>query len=71
VRTTLKAGEISGGDKRCGSQYARSAFISVYNPTDGAIIKLSVHGIEKQGQPAVSMLDQQFKNMKTENIESE
>ncbi len=29
---TLKAGEKSGGDKSCGSQYARSAFISVYDP---------------------------------------
>lgn len=58
----LKAGEVSGGDKRCGSQYARSAFISVYNPKDGAILKLSVHGIEKGGKPAVSLLNQQFEN---------
>ncbi|MBL4702782.1 MAG: DUF1028 domain-containing protein, partial [Phycisphaeraceae bacterium] len=28
----LQAGEQAGGDNRCGSQYARSAFISVYNP---------------------------------------
>ena len=41
----LKAGEISGGDKRCGIQYARSAFMSVYNPNDGAILKLAVHSL--------------------------
>lgn len=58
----LKAGEIAGGDKRCGLQYARSAFISVYNPKDGAILKLSVHGIEEDGKPAVSLLNQQFEN---------
>ncbi len=64
LMSALKAGELSGGDKRCGQQYARSAFISVYNPKDGAILKLSVYGIEKEGKPAVTMLDEQFKNMK-------
>ncbi len=64
LMSALKAGELSGGDKRCGPQYARSAFISVYNPKDGAILKLSVYGIDKEGKPAVTMLDQQFKNMK-------
>ncbi|MEP0266330.1 serine hydrolase [Dokdonia sp.] len=62
LMSALKAGEMAGGDKRCGLQYARSAFISVYNPKDDAILKLSVHGIEKGGKPAVSLLDQQFKN---------
>ena len=60
----LKAGEIAGGDKRCGLQYARSAFISVYNPKDDAILKLSVHGIKKGGKPAVSLLSEQFENWK-------
>lgn len=62
--SALKAGEITGGDKRCGSQYARSAFISVYNPIDGAIVKLSVYGIKKGGKPAVTMLEQKFNKMK-------
>lgn len=57
----LQAGEQAGGDKRCGSQYASSAFISVYSPNEGAIMKLSVHGIEKGGKPAVNLLSQQFK----------
>lgn len=64
LMSALKAGEVAGGDKRCGPQFARSAFISVYNPEDGAIVKLCVYGIDKQGLPAVTMLDQQFKNMK-------
>ncbi len=56
----LKAGEKAGGDKRCGTQYARSAFISVYNPMDDAILKLSVYGIDKGGKPAVTLLEKQF-----------
>lgn len=60
----LSAGEQAGGDNRCGSQYARSAFISVYNPKDGAISKLSVHGIEPGGQPAVGLLRKQFDQLK-------
>jgi uncharacterized Ntn-hydrolase superfamily protein len=65
----LKAGEHAGGDKRCGPQYARSAFISVYDPKDGAILKLSVHGIEQGGQPAVSLLNKQFENLNRKSIE--
>ncbi len=56
----LKAGEEAGGDKRCGTQYARSAFIMVYKPLDGAILKLAVQGIQKGGKPAVTLLNQQF-----------
>ncbi len=62
----LSAGEQAGGDNRCGSQYARSAFISVYNPKDGAILKFSVHGIEQGGQPAVGLLREQFENRKNQ-----
>ncbi|MFY0604315.1 MAG: serine hydrolase [Flavobacteriaceae bacterium] len=61
----LRAGETAGGDKRCGTQYARSAFISVYNPKDDAILRLSVQGIKKGGKPAVTLLNQQFENWKT------
>lgn len=56
----LKAGEEAGGDKRCGMQYARSAFLMVYKPQDGAILKLAVQGIEEGGKPAVTLLNQQF-----------
>ena len=57
----LKAGEEAGGDSRCGKQYARSAFIMVYQPKHGAILKLAVQGIEEGKKPAVSLLNQQFK----------
>lgn len=60
----LRAGEMAGGDKRCGQQYARSAFISVYHPKDDAIVKLAVQGIPKGGKPAVSLLNEQFNNWK-------
>ena len=63
----LKAGEVAGGDKRCGSQYARSAFISVYNPKKEAISKLSVYGIERGGEPAVTLLNQQFQSWRKGN----
>lgn len=56
----LKAGEKAGGDKRCESQYARSAFIMVYNPKDDAIFKMAIQGIEEGGKPAVTLLNQQF-----------
>ncbi|GAB5409182.1 MAG: DUF1028 domain-containing protein [Balneolaceae bacterium] len=56
----LKAGEEAGGDKRCETQYARSAFIMVHKPQDGAILKLAIQGIEKGGNPAVTLLNEQF-----------
>jgi len=56
----LKAGEEAGGDKRCGAQYARSAFIMVYGPQDYAILKLAVQGLPERGKPAVTLLNQQF-----------
>ena len=57
----LKAGEEAGGDARCGNQYARSAFIMIYQPINGAILKLAVQGIEDGKKPAVSLLNEQFK----------
>lgn len=62
---SLRAGEMAGGDKRCGMQYARSAFISVYQPKDGAILRLSVQGIEQGGKPAVGLLQEQFNAWKS------
>jgi len=63
----LRAGEQAGGDKRCGSQYARSAFISVYRPESGSILKLSVYGIKDGGKPAVTLLAKQFEYWRKEN----
>lgn len=56
----LKVGEESGGDNRCGAQYARSAFLMIYQPSHGAIIKLAIQGLEKGEKPAVSLLNDQF-----------
>ena len=65
----LKAGEEAGGDKRCGTQYARSAFIMVYKPKSGAILKLAVQGIEKGGEPAVTLLNEKFAFWRKEESE--
>lgn len=59
---SLKAGEQAGGDKRCGTQYARSAFLMIYKPEHGAILKLAVQGSAKGGKPAVALLEEQFDN---------
>lgn len=58
----LTAGARAGGDSRCGEQHARSAFISVFDPQTGAINKLSVHGLEPGGAPAVKLLNAKFKH---------
>lgn len=60
----LTAGEKAGGDKRCGAQHARSAFISVYDPKEDAINKISVHGIELGGQPAVQLLNKKLARLR-------
>jgi uncharacterized Ntn-hydrolase superfamily protein len=67
----LKAGEETGGDRRCGTQYARSAFISVYNPKYAAILTLSISGIDKGDQPAVTLLNNEFECWKKENTKKE
>ena len=66
LKLALKAGEEAGGDKRCGSQSARSAFIMVYNPKDDAIFKMAIQGIEKGGKPAVTLLNQLFARWKNQ-----
>lgn len=64
----LKAGEIAGGDKRCEIQFARSAFIMVYNPKDDAIYKMAIQGIEKGGKPAVSLLNRNFTHWRRQKV---
>ena len=66
LMAALKAGELAGGDSRCGNQYARSAFIAVFKPGDSTISKLSIYGIEPGGPPAVSLLNKQFQSWKKE-----
>ncbi len=66
----LKAGENAGGDKRCGEQKARSAFISVYNPVLEAITNLSINGIDKGGMPAVTLLKSKFNKLNSKDKSS-
>lgn len=56
----LNAGANAGGDKRCGKQRARSAFITIYSPGVDAITHLSIMGIDKGGEPAVELLMKRF-----------
>ena len=56
----LHAGATAGGDRRCGTQKARSAFISIYSSDTEAITKLSVYGTEPRGRPAVDLLVEKF-----------
>ena len=59
----LRAGEQAGGDSRCGTQYARSAFMMIYDPDIEAIQKLSIQGVEKGSRPAVELLHDRFQSM--------
>ena len=61
----LSAGEKAGGDSRCGTQYARSAFMMIYNPELEAIQKLAIQGIPKGGRPAVELLNKRFHSMQS------
>ncbi len=62
----LTAGADAGGDTRCGSQHARSAFLMVYNPAEGAITKLAIQGIAPGGQSAIVLLNAEFDNSRTD-----
>jgi uncharacterized Ntn-hydrolase superfamily protein len=62
----LEAGAKEGGDKRCGEQMARSAFVTVFNKTDNArwpYFHLVVYGNEKGGVPAVEYLAKEFHSL--------
>lgn len=67
----LEAGANAGGDKRCGEQRARSAFVTVYNKTDNArwpYFHLVVYGTEKGGVPAVDYLVKEFHSLFPQSI---
>jgi uncharacterized Ntn-hydrolase superfamily protein len=62
----LEAGASAGGDKRCGDQKARSAFVTVYKKTDNArwpYFHLVVYGNDKGGVPAVEYLVKEFQSL--------
>jgi uncharacterized Ntn-hydrolase superfamily protein len=56
----LNAGAKAGGDNRCGTQHARSAFVMVYQPQSDSNLTLAVTGIKLGGSPAVVLLNEQF-----------
>jgi uncharacterized protein DUF1028 len=62
----LGAGAAAGGDKRCGDQRARSAFVTVYkadDPQSTPFFHLVVYGTEKGGEPAVTRLAEEFDSL--------
>lgn len=63
LMNALRAGANAGGDKRCGEQHARSAFISIYSPVNDAITHLSIIGTLKGGEPAVELLANRFEKL--------
>jgi uncharacterized Ntn-hydrolase superfamily protein len=62
----LNAGAKAGGDNRCGTQHARSAFVMVYQPRSDSNLTLAVTGIKLGGKPAVVLLNEQFERWKPE-----
>lgn len=58
--SSLQAGAAAGGDKRCGKQQARSAFLSIYSSETDAITSLSISGTDLGGKPAVDLLVEEF-----------
>jgi uncharacterized Ntn-hydrolase superfamily protein len=62
----LNAGAKAGGDNRCGTQHARSAFVMVYQPQTDSNLTLAVTGIKLGGKPAVVLLNEQFERWKQE-----
>ncbi|MES1215612.1 MAG: DUF1028 domain-containing protein [Bacteroidota bacterium] len=66
----LEAGSESGGDKRCGSQKATSAFITVAKPGDNAnspYLNLVIKGISKGEENAVEELRKKYDAWKAKN----
>jgi uncharacterized Ntn-hydrolase superfamily protein len=65
LMNALEAAPTAGGDKRCGTQKASSAFIIVAKSTDKKpYINLKIFGQGKGGQNAVEMLRRKFEKWK-------
>jgi uncharacterized Ntn-hydrolase superfamily protein len=63
----MAAGARAGGDRRCGKQHARSAFVTVYRRDDNPrwpYFHMVVYGCEKAGVRAVERLAQEFDRWK-------
>jgi uncharacterized Ntn-hydrolase superfamily protein len=64
----LEAGAAAGGDKRCGTQRATSAFITVIRtdlPWWEPYLSLNVHHVRKGGPNAVTLVRKEYRRWKT------
>lgn len=63
LMAALEAGAAKGGDRRCGSQKARSAFIIVAGPEDEAktpYLRINIPGQEEGGANPVKLLREEY-----------
>jgi uncharacterized Ntn-hydrolase superfamily protein len=62
----LEVGSKYGGDRRCGSQTATTAFIQIVKPTDTYCSYLDLHtgGIKKGGQNAIKVIRKELTRLK-------
>jgi uncharacterized Ntn-hydrolase superfamily protein len=63
LMAALEAGAAGGGDRRCGQQKARSAFIIVAKPTDDVkspFLRINIPGQEEGGANPVNLLRQEY-----------
>lgn len=63
LMAALEAGATTGGDRRCGSQKARSAFIIVARPEDEAktpYLRINIPGQEEGGANPINLLRKEY-----------
>ena len=63
LMAALEAGAADGGDRRCGQQKARSAFIIVARPTDDAkspFLRINIPGQEEGGANPINLLRKEY-----------
>lgn len=63
LMAALEAGAAKGGDRRCGSQKARSAFIIVARPEDDAkspYLRINIPGQEEGGANPIKLLRREY-----------
>ena len=64
----LEAGSKFGGDKRCGTQTATTAFIQIVKPTDTycSYLLLRIEGIKKGGLNAIKVIRKELNRLSTQ-----
>ncbi len=68
LMTALEVGSKYGGDNRCGSQTATTAFIQIVKPSDTycSYLSLRTDGIKKGGPNAIKVLRKELNRLKRE-----